>query len=214
MEGLNFLIPYDLEAITEVGTFKVFRLLREVSAKYEKREEVCARIVNHINDKSSIFPGAVACGYINSVPSLHAMEPSFYNIGNVGETKEISLGHDGDSGPETGIGARCEIDAKVELGQNYGSLELQRMDWAGLGFNLSLHKAPIVLDDIKSLSHVHNSRRNKTRNLVSSVKTRGSDKSRKPLEKKKSLQPKGSIRAHQYSEVQLGLLQNQETEML
>ncbi|GAB4842296.1 hypothetical protein Ancab_012266 [Ancistrocladus abbreviatus] len=151
MEGLSFLIPYDLEAKMKVGTIKEQgeegevqsaspamnskepveinneprRLAdsyrssdssEKIGVDYEKGEEPRAGMVNHINDRSSLFPGVVASGYINLVPCLRAMEPSFCLMGNVGETKETSLGREGDIGPKTGIGVGCEMDAEAELG--------------------------------------------------------------------------------------------------
>ncbi|GAB4825484.1 hypothetical protein Ancab_008358, partial [Ancistrocladus abbreviatus] len=102
---------------------------KKVNADYKKGEKVHARMVNHINDKSSLFSRVVARGYINLVPSLHATEPSFCSMGNVGEMIETNLCREGDGKPKTGIWAGCEMDVEVELGQNYGSLELQRMGW-------------------------------------------------------------------------------------
>ncbi|GAB4852565.1 hypothetical protein Ancab_016778 [Ancistrocladus abbreviatus] len=84
--------------------------LEKDSADYEKGVEARAGMGNLNNDKSSLFSRAIASGDINTVPSLGATK------GNVGETEEISLGRQGDGGPEMGTGARCELDAEVELG--------------------------------------------------------------------------------------------------
>ncbi|GAB4835417.1 hypothetical protein Ancab_000325 [Ancistrocladus abbreviatus] len=43
----------------------------------------------------------------------------------------------------------CEIEVEAELGCDCGPYELQSMGWAGLGFNLSPHKASVVPEDRK-----------------------------------------------------------------
>ncbi|GAB4826726.1 hypothetical protein Ancab_033616 [Ancistrocladus abbreviatus] len=154
--------------------------LGEINNEPRRIANTDSGMVNHFNDKSSLFLGVFASGYINSVPSLRAMKPSFYSRGNVGETKETSLGQESESGPEMVIGAGCEMEVGAKWGLNSGSPKLQRMGWVGLGFNLTSHKAPVVLDENNSLSRgPYNSRRSKTRKLVSSVKTGGLKRARK-----------------------------------